>query len=1127
MKNRTKLFVLPIMMLWSTITANADVYKLDFNTVISTTNHDFKVADGWGHIVDGYIDYEDGEIYYVKYSYSATDGIDGSGALKVGDQTTVGSGSSWETGPTTDLLVTPKITGKASIYVKQTSSSGTVKFYTVTREGDKYKRGAQISIILPTLSCTDYVKVELPALTGAYVGIYGSNVIFDNFEAESIESSQVKALTIQSAVCLNKSTTDCRPDGKFPIAFTVKIKNSGNVDLHPGDEGFSISVLNHSLADTVVFTVPIGETLQAEQTVTVDVSGEAPYADFSKRGRYDVKENISGSTKFGAWIDPVPYAPKMSLRDKDGIEAGGKTFAFGMINQPKTLPLIIRNSGAAPLKVTGISLPEHFSSSLEAPFTMAAHLDTTLVITLKTDIPGIFGGQITINGEGVQPVSATLSGTVIDPTKFFVTFEDKKLPSGSIAETNWTVEQHDYASSTNAYFLSNSVANEETKFITPLLKVAQDEKFSVDVAKVRYSSNESFLNIYYSPDRKTWTLARAVENSELSSKRASVAPYYNSELCTFVIDNIPAGQYYIGFGAGYSAIDNIYGFEPVPVKHDWMLVGAKLPTSGSVNHAYTATATLRNINARAEETDSYKATLYVDGKTVAKAPAVELAAGTTTEFRFSYTPTTVGSHRICIEFSNEGDGYLLRTDTVEMTISPETGSQTITVGEAEGTINSSPLSLNYKQSETESIYTAEQLGLTAGDKITSMVWRGYKTTDNLTTHLEVLIGNTAETSVPVDLTTVTEINREGMTKVYDADYTFLKKGSDTDLTDLLAIKLTKPFEYTGGSLRIIVKSIATQYRQANFEKSTVLTGQCYGRQHDTNLDGASFVAKPLPIIVLGKLLKPAQISGTITSNGKPVPNAMLTLMSGDVKYSSKTNATGRYSVDVVQTALSYSLSTSADGYADYSSANLLFKKDSVLNIELSETPITVSINSTGWTAFSSTRAIDFSTISTLKAYIVTKADDATATLKRVEIVPAYTAVLLRGAEGSYELQPISEAIAPAVNILQNTVDAPFTVGDAEFGKAYALGTDNGITCFVRCAKDSTILRRSGYLLLNIAPTTNLFTLDYMTDATEHPISHSEGISLDPRKPMYNLSGQRVGPTYRGIVIQHGKKFINK
>ena len=34
-------------------------------------------------------------------------------------------------------------------------------------------------------------------------------------------------------------------------------------------------------------------------------------------------------------------------------------------------------------------------------------------------------------------------------------------------------------------------------------------------------------------------------------------------------------------------------------------------------------------------------------------------------------------------------------------------------------------------------------------------------------------------------------------------------------------------------------------------------------------------------------------------------------------------------------------------------------------------------------------------------------------------------------------------------------------------------------------------------------------------------------SNDDTRPMYNLSGQRVDKTYKGVVIQNGKKFINR
>ena len=32
---------------------------------------------------------------------------------------------------------------------------------------------------------------------------------------------------------------------------------------------------------------------------------------------------------------------------------------------------------------------------------------------------------------------------------------------------------------------------------------------------------------------------------------------------------------------------------------------------------------------------------------------------------------------------------------------------------------------------------------------------------------------------------------------------------------------------------------------------------------------------------------------------------------------------------------------------------------------------------------------------------------------------------------------------------------------------------------------------------------------------------------DENAPMYNLAGQRVGKNYKGVVIQNGKKFVNK
>ena len=64
--------------------ARADIvpdYKMDFDKSISTSAHDFKVGSGWGHIVGKYTSPDDWEDYYVSYSYSSSDGRDGSGAI--------------------------------------------------------------------------------------------------------------------------------------------------------------------------------------------------------------------------------------------------------------------------------------------------------------------------------------------------------------------------------------------------------------------------------------------------------------------------------------------------------------------------------------------------------------------------------------------------------------------------------------------------------------------------------------------------------------------------------------------------------------------------------------------------------------------------------------------------------------------------------------------------------------------------------------------------------------------------------------------------------------------------------------------------------------------------------------
>lgn len=904
--------------------ANADIvnnYTVDFNTAISTSSHDFKVGSGWGHIVDRYYDEDEYDYVYVSYSYSTSAGRDGSGALKAGSQTL---GSGWSTKTATDLLVTPAVTGKASVWVKKASSStGNIKFYAVTKDGATLKADSEISVDVPTLSDTEWTQVEIPGLDNQCVGIRANNVYIDDFTADQADVELQKAMTIQKVVYTGPSSQapDCNADGKFPISYKVTVKNSGDVELAEGMEGYSLSVVNYSKSNAVVFTVPLTAALAVGEEATVDIAGEADYGTYPDRNRYDVREDLTLTSTYGTWLSPSPYKPVMKLRDDNGrMDNGEAAYAWGMVNEETSKKFTVSNDGAAPLTVTAVEVPDGFVTSITSPFTLAAHADSTFTITLPVTTPGIYSGVVTVKGEGVDDFTFSVSGTVVDASKFFADFEDGKIPAGSFMETGWTVVQRDYNSSSNSYMLSNGSQSTDNKFITPLLKVAEGEKMSIDVARSGYytSGDGVYLNVYYSTDRQHWTLARKIEGSELSSKRA-VSSYSYGELSTFVIDNIPAGNYYIGFGAGYTCIDNIYGFEKIAVTHDLMMKDSKLPKAATVNHEYAATATLHNVNAADEAADSYTASLYMDGKVVATAPAPALASGADASFAFAYTPHKAGVVRAYMEFKNTADGYTLTSDTVEVAVAEETASATLTVGSGTSTSNLAPIqwyNADVKGSD-DILYGADMLkkyGLKAGAKITSISFAGTSSQDkNLSNvNLYAYVGAVDSTAF------VPGTEYEGLQKVeVSTGESFSFTSGQTVATTL---ELAEPVVWDGESaIRVLTFVSGSTYVNVKYPCDDTYKSAYSSRGE---IGSASYTERNTPIAEFGIQTEPSVVSGKVTCGGAAVADAVVTLTSGDVIYTGTTSAEGDYSLSVIQTDKTYSLTVSADGFDDYTESGV-------------------------------------------------------------------------------------------------------------------------------------------------------------------------------------------------------------
>lgn len=1146
---KINLLIAFVLTLLGVSTASAEVYSpytVDFNTAISTSTYSFTVAKGWDHIPDYYFDSESYDSYYPTYTYSSTGGRNGSGALKVSDQTNVGEG--WSGGKTTDLLVTPYIKGKSSIYVKKAANNGTIAFYSVKQSSNgTLTKGSTIAVTLPELSTTDYVKVDIPRQDSARIGIYASNVWIDDFEADSALITKKRALKLSQVINVlyrgsSTGNEDVDANGNFGMKFKVTIANPGDVDFAPGDEGYTLSV--HNYADSVVATVPISQPLAAGAKLTdYELTIELPYAKYPKRDRYNVYEDVSGTSQYGAWIEPVPYTAVPNVSDDNGTVASGTEQAFGMLTQPVTKNYTLYNRGAAPLRITAIEIPEGFTTTLAKSDTVAAHQSKDFSITATNTATGIHSGNMVIKTEGASDYVLPLSATVLDTTKFYVNFEDGKFPTGFIVGKNWAVKQRDYSTSSNVYFASSSLVD-DTKLITPLLKVAEGEKMSIDVARNNPNSKDSHMNVYYSPDRKNWTLAKAIKAAEMSDDRGSTASYHYGALKTFVIDNVPAGNYYIAFEAGYASVDNIYGFERVDVDHDMLFTQVKMPSAGMVNNVYTATATVLNNNTKTEPAEGYKLELMVDGKTVATTASRVLKTDSTATFDFAFTPNKAGKYNAVIVLK-AGD-YEVVSDTAEITIAAETAGYDVQVGKVAATSNSyaTPINVYYKHSVSDVIYTQQLLeasGLKKGDKITRISFKGYNKSGEVSADVQAWIGNKADSTyasgyVVPDTTSLTKIANE--------NHTVPLVGDDDDHQVLLSIDIPEGFVYNGQSIQMVMGSdLTTNYQRAQFEYSADKPNG-YSNRSDSQFKWSEAKATsymPVPYFTVEKL--PATLSGVVSSQAGNVSGAKVELRNGDVLYEAETDADGHYTMAVVQSDKHYAMTVTADGYDTYTDSVAFETMNVEKNVVLTLSPDVIVVPECGWTTYSSDHAISLEGNLTAEtdftAYAVVEVTQEGAVIKPYDRslgIPAGTGVIIKAPAGSYTFkrdvkQGGNNAPAKAegnemVNLLKPTVNTAVEVTANDNVYVFNAFSTTSVVGFGKAATGDVVPAHSAYLTISDSKALDFYPLIDGISTGIVDINAASG-TIDENAPAYDLMGRRVDASYKGIVIQKGKKVLRK
>lgn len=163
----------------------------------------------------------------------------------------------------------------------------------------------------------------------------------------------------------------------------------------------------------------------------------------------------------------------------------------------------------------------------------------------------------------------------------------------------------------------------------------------------------------------------------------------------------------------------------------------------------------------------------------------------------------------------------------------------------------------------------------------------------------------------------------------------------------------------------------------------------------------------------------------------------------------------------------------------------------------------------------------------LKAYTI-KVDEDNQKVAYTEftgVVPAGKAVLVCGTEGQkYELTPATEkadaTFATDLKVSNGNVKSDGT-------NFYGFTTKDGVSGFVRVAKDVAVPLGKGYLRLtgNTAAAPVFYSINIGGGTTG--IGQVEVEKATENGAIYNLAGQRVDASYKGVVIKNGKKYVNK
>ncbi len=864
-----------------------------------------------------------------------------------------------------DILVTPKVEGEVSIWVRKNGNEPTLTFYNIANP-DAIPSYANEFVLLEgtesnlvkDMDIDDWTKVTVAGVpAGTYVGIRANNLDLDDFSATSADVQYRASLLVDVSNKLGTTTLNADADNKVTFKFTVSIENNGDVDFAASDEGFKVQLVNKHV-DNALFgegyiteAIPCGAKVEKE----FEFTGTPVIAEGTTSNNYGViiSHELTNSIEASlGWFTVIPYLPAPKFMFLETNTTNQSTYndvnITGVINigagpAGTSRTLWMWNNGTAALNVTAINVTDGFTTDAQ-PFTLQKDEKVAVAISLAGD-PGLKTGSITFVDAVLGELTYDLAGYVTAEGVYAEDFEGEDAAAGMVLGKSWAVKDAIEALKPIAgnKYIEYTYASSSERFITPQLKFEEGDKFVFMATKTDNTS--STLKIYTSPDRVNWTLVKSIDTkdaTEAENRFASDKPtgtgYGTYEFKIFDID-MPAGDYYIAFEAGGVRVDNIFGGKIIDKSHDLYVVKMGIPDVAQVNTRFITNITLRNILAT-PETD-YSVVLEVNGEEVAKAAETpEIAQGAEQTFDLRFTPHAEGDFNCAFVFVKGEDRVELAT--FEFTVGEEKAEATYQVGDVKIT-TTEPLN-TYQNTQCQILYRADQLGMDEGVKITGFTFTGYNT-QYLTKNVKVWAQNTEDEAYDPD--NIVPAAKADMTLVYEGQYEFVPGGDyyASEYVPMFVINFSTPFTYEGKSLRLMIEQchLTEDAESSNvyftvdnsvydwwndiYDNRVITNKKDYAEDLDDEPDWYMYKAG-YPVTYFNVAKDVVVAKGNVTNDfGAPVENALVKYTSDDILYQSVTDAEGNYSMNVCNVGLVYVLTAEAEDYATFTKEDQTFNPE--------------------------------------------------------------------------------------------------------------------------------------------------------------------------------------------------------